>query len=584
LDISFLNNLKRLELTIRDSKDLIATSTNNNPIDYVCQDYDNVKLPTHAKKYEETVGLQPYDDSIYIYNLTVDDHSIITRYYFVREKETRNPYVGELESYYRCNFKLSDNIDSYFDVSQNIYVTGINSDKYIIDNNNFIFTYSDDEIETIKSNTNTYGDIEIINDVLQLSYNEEIVKEYKIINIDTTYEYDSETNVINLDNPVTVGEFLENFECKNCTRYGIIDKEDIYQSDNVLITDEHSLHLEYNFNTVVTFTLQIPKEIELSKPILEPEVIYDNIGGKINLTSTLKNIISDKVNVEVYKEGKESIITKEFSINENIANIELDIPSGIEYGTYMIKVTAGEYEKTETFEVTKYVLIENITLDKDSITLLKGTNETLNVTITPDTASNKKLLWKSSNNDVATINENGVVTGISIGKATITVSNEEGNILDECMVTVMNSLNSDIETEKYKLDNTFTINKIKDKLIFDNFITDFAVNSSVVTKVFNNDTEIDYSKSLGTGYKLRTYSNDELINEYTLIVSGDLDGNGQANASDILKMKMHILGKSTLENIVFTAGDIDESNSVNATDIIYLKRYILGKSDNVWGS
>jgi len=44
LDISFLNNLKRLELTIRDSKDLIATSTNNNPIDYVCQDYDNVKF------------------------------------------------------------------------------------------------------------------------------------------------------------------------------------------------------------------------------------------------------------------------------------------------------------------------------------------------------------------------------------------------------------------------------------------------------------------------------------------------------------------------------------------------------------
>ncbi|MBE6153198.1 MAG: hypothetical protein E7166_03115 [Firmicutes bacterium] len=142
----------------------------------------------------------------------------------------------------------------------------------------------------------------------------------------------------------------------------------------------------------------------------------------------------------------------------------------------------------------------------------------------------------------------------------------------------------DLKSDKYNFDDNLIIKNIKDKLLFDDFITDFTVNSNIKTKIFNEDREIDYTKPLGTGNKLKTYSNDELLNEYTLIVSGDINGDGQVNASDILYMKRHILSKSTLENILFTAGDIDENNSVNATDIIYLKRYILGKTDNVWGS
>ena len=146
------------------------------------------------------------------------------------------------------------------------------------------------------------------------------------------------------------------------------------------------------------------------------------------------------------------------------------------------------------------------------------------------------------------------------------------------------NLELDLTTDRYNIDENLMINKIKDKLMFNDFITDFTVNSNVEIKVFKNDTEIDYTKALGTGYKLKTYSNEELRNEYTLIVSGDINGDGQANALDIMYMKRHILGKSTLDNTLFKAGDINESNSVNATDIMFMKRYILGKTNNVWGS
>ena len=82
---------------------------------------------------------------------------------------------------------------------------------------------------------------------------------------------------------------------------------------------------------------------------------------------------------------------------------------------------------------------------------------------------------------------------------------------------------------------------------------------------------------------LKTYLNNKLFNTYTMIVDGDIDGNGKVVANDILFVKSHILKKQTLEGIYFEAGDIDKNGSANATDILYMKRYILSKSDNVWG-
>ena len=49
-----------------------------------------------------------------------------------------------------------------------------------------------------------------------------------------------------------------------------------------------------------------------------------------------------------------------------------------------------------------------------------GEKTTLNVQITPSNATNQNVIWKSSDDSVATINENGVVEGKKIGNVTIT--------------------------------------------------------------------------------------------------------------------------------------------------------------------
>ena len=80
--------------------------------------------------------------------------------------------------------------------------------------------------------------------------------------------------------------------------------------------------------------------------------------------------------------------------------------------------------------------VKGITLSKSSLTLKPGGSETLTFIIFPDNANNKNVSWQSSDNAIATVDANGVVTAIKPGAATITVTTQENNEKASCAVTV----------------------------------------------------------------------------------------------------------------------------------------------------
>lgn len=82
------------------------------------------------------------------------------------------------------------------------------------------------------------------------------------------------------------------------------------------------------------------------------------------------------------------------------------------------------------------VLVEKVLLNESAMTLTVDQSETLIATVIPDSATNKNVTWKSSNEKVAKV-DNGKVTAISAGDAKITVTTEEGNKTATCTVTVV---------------------------------------------------------------------------------------------------------------------------------------------------
>ena len=79
--------------------------------------------------------------------------------------------------------------------------------------------------------------------------------------------------------------------------------------------------------------------------------------------------------------------------------------------------------------------VTGVSLNPKELDLTVGSKATLTATVAPANASNKNVSWESSNTSVATV-DNGEVTAIAAGTATITVTTEEGNHTATCYVTV----------------------------------------------------------------------------------------------------------------------------------------------------
>lgn len=121
-------------------------------------------------------------------------------------------------------------------------------------------------------------------------------------------------------------------------------------------------------------------------------------------------------------------------------------------GTAIITVTTSN-GISDTCNVTVISEITSVALNLTAVSIEEGTSQLLRATINPsDTTSSKELTWKSSNPSVATVDQNGEITAVKKGIATITVETINGKKA-ECKVTV-NPAVENIPIESVSLNKT----------------------------------------------------------------------------------------------------------------------------------
>ena len=98
-------------------------------------------------------------------------------------------------------------------------------------------------------------------------------------------------------------------------------------------------------------------------------------------------------------------------------------------------ITASAGDKSATCAVSVIIPVTSITLNKTSLTLEKGSCEVLTATVSPQNATNKEVKWTSSDDAVATVDQNGTVNAVSNGDAVITAS--AGDFSATCTVSVI---------------------------------------------------------------------------------------------------------------------------------------------------
>ena len=128
------------------------------------------------------------------------------------------------------------------------------------------------------------------------------------------------------------------------------------------------------------------------------------------------------------------------SSDENVVTVdEKGKVTAVGNGTATITVTSvsGNYTATVAVTVKIPVEIARITIEAEKETLTKiGESTELKVKIEPENADAQKLIWKSDNEMIAAVDENGKVTAIGNGTVIITVTTEDGKNTASITITV----------------------------------------------------------------------------------------------------------------------------------------------------
>lgn len=134
------------------------------------------------------------------------------------------------------------------------------------------------------------------------------------------------------------------------------------------------------------------------------------------------------------------------SSNASVASVNSGTVTALKEGTATITASAGGKSATCSVKVSaRSIAVTSISLDKISLSMQVGDTETLMATIKPDNATDKSVVWTSSDDAVASVS-NGKITALKSGKATITA--KSGTCSAECEVTVS------VNTESIILDKT----------------------------------------------------------------------------------------------------------------------------------
>ena len=156
-------------------------------------------------------------------------------------------------------------------------------------------------------------------------------------------------------------------------------------------------------------------------------------------------------------------------LNEDTEKVVwLVVPSGT-FSGYTLTITdqdGGTFQKVRsnslTLERAKFydlaatvtitpaaVPVTDVTVSPTTLELTVDEESTLTATVSPENATNKNVSWASGDENVATVDEDGVVTAIAAGEADITVTTEDGEFTATCKVIVQNKV---VPVESVSLD------------------------------------------------------------------------------------------------------------------------------------
>ena len=139
------------------------------------------------------------------------------------------------------------------------------------------------------------------------------------------------------------------------------------------------------------------------------------------------------------------------STNPGVAKVKDGVVTGMSDGTALIIVTTddGDYADTCSVRVREGVL--GVVLRVRSLSLNVGQTKHLTAFVSPTDAEDKSVEWASADEQVATVDTEGNVTGVGAGETDVTVTTVDGGFTASCHVTVNGQQSSGLDEQHFSL-------------------------------------------------------------------------------------------------------------------------------------
>lgn len=315
-----------------------------------------------------------------------------------------------------------------------------------------------------------------------------------------------------------------------------------------------------------TYLEEVPK-VQISRLTINAKNTTINKGETI--TADVQILPEEAINNTVIFESSDNTVI----IVDDKGNI-----TGVGGGSATVTVKSENGSVSNSINIIVYSPITEIYIDSESVTVQEGNEFKLNAIIAPDDASNKNIIWDSSDTSIATIDSFGKIVGIAPGLVTITATSEDNGKQKSIIITIIEK----VEEGLIVLNESLTVNEsllsgidIKNNNVSnlkDKITTDFNI------QIYNsNGTILSDTDRIGTGSKVVFRNdNDVVVNQYNVIVYGDVNGDGKINSVDLLVLRKHILEIQRLEGVFLKAGNtFKNGKNPTSVDSLIIQKHIL---------
>lgn len=568
VDDGFYNNLCEENIFINCTYPIEMSCHNGNSIEN-CYFENNIVKNNIIINQGQGFGYETRPDKYQPSNMVI----WMLPYPELKLEYTKNRIYNCRSLYYKGNYATSDLYESDVHSDKNFYYISVNTYTFIdtqqhtdldylysqgLDLNSTFNYLSDSEIEEISNeeilNSNDYDEIKVYYDNFDIKYRNNHWVQDTISSIDEIMNEDEYNSL--LDNSTINASYIE---LKNA-----ISK----LSENVDTVSQDSV--SYSYECLYNFISTIVNEYNNNNISIEENILLELIKKLDNISDKYKEIYSyyiteDSIELDTVKNDLNNTIDKYNN------NLDLDIGS---LEDIIIKVRDLYNNSITTDNVYENVLNKNRIIYITNIV-----NSIIDSKINNFVAEEKEKIQVEFDRDIyEPTNENITVTLITGDSTKIT--NNEGSNKHTFYENGKFTFELDIKGVQFSVEVTIT-NINKDYTIENGYISNISNNTLANTlkdelnlnnyTILHNGEELDLSKDIISTGDILKYDSKE----FTLIVSGDVNKDGDCGIRDLVSLRKYLLDYTKYDTIEEMAADTNQDDSLDIKDLVGMRKIIL---------